>query len=61
LHALTGACVAAGADIVSLDVIERGGGFAIDDLCVTRVDDVAALREPLTTPPRLPGRAPAKS
>jgi hypothetical protein len=35
LHALTGACRAAGADIVSLDVIERSGGIAVDDLCVT--------------------------
>jgi ACT domain len=34
LHALTGACRAAGADIVSLDVIERSSGFAVDDLCV---------------------------
>jgi hypothetical protein len=54
LHALTGACVAASADIVSLDVIERGGGFAIDDLCITRVDDVAALQ---TRIDELPGTA----
>ncbi|HSJ46872.1 MAG TPA: ACT domain-containing protein [Euzebyales bacterium] len=53
LHALTGACVAAGADIVSLDVIERGGGFAIDDLCIT-VDDVDALRGAID---HLPGTA----
>lgn len=44
LHALTGACVAAGADIVSLDVIERSGGFAVDDLCLTSVTDVDGLR-----------------
>ncbi|HEX6255029.1 MAG TPA: ACT domain-containing protein [Euzebyales bacterium] len=44
LHALTGACVAAGADIVSLDVIERSGGIAVDDLCVTRVTDADDLR-----------------
>lgn len=44
LHALTGACVDAGADIVSLDVIERSGGVAIDDLCLTRVTDAEALR-----------------
>lgn len=54
LHALTGACTAAGADIVSLDVIERSGGFAVDDLCVTRVDDVAALRRSID---ELPGTA----
>lgn len=52
LHAVTGACVAASADIVSLDVIERGGGFAIDDLCITRVDDVDALRQAID---HLPG------
>lgn len=52
LHALTGGCVAAGADIVSLDVVERGGGFATDDLCITRVDDIEALREAID---HLPG------
>jgi hypothetical protein len=54
LHALTGACVAAGADIMSLDVIERGGGFAIDDVCITVVDDVDALRQTID---HLPGTA----
>lgn len=44
LHALTGACVAAGADIISLDVIERTGGVAVDDLCVAGVADAARLR-----------------
>lgn len=52
LHALTGACMAVGADIVSLDVIERRGGFAIDDLCITRVEDVDGLRRSID---HLPG------
>lgn len=34
LHALTDACLRAGADIRSLDVIEQSGGFAVDDVCV---------------------------
>jgi hypothetical protein len=53
LHALTGACRGAGADIVSLDVVERAGGFAVDDLCVT-IDDPDALTASLD---RLPGMA----
>jgi hypothetical protein len=44
LHALTGACRAIGADIVSLDVIERASGFAVDDVCV-QVEDPGALTE----------------
>lgn len=54
LHALTGVCSAAGADIVSLDVIERSGGVAVDDLCITRVEDVTALRRAIDD---LPGTA----
>lgn len=53
LHALTGACRAAGADIVSLDVIERSSGFAVDDLCVT-VDDISVLAASVD---HLPGTA----
>ena len=53
LHAFTGACSTAGADIVALDVVERGGGIAVDDVCVT-VDDIAALTDALD---RLPGMA----
>jgi hypothetical protein len=34
LHALSGACLRAGADIRALDVIEQSRGFAIDDICV---------------------------
>ncbi|MBW3605283.1 MAG: ACT domain-containing protein [Actinobacteria bacterium] len=44
LHAVAGICGDAGADIVSLAVIERSGGFAIDDLCVTGIVDPTALR-----------------
>jgi hypothetical protein len=51
---LTGVCTAAGADIVSLDVIERSGGVAVDDLCLTRVADVADLRRAID---ELPGTA----
>lgn len=47
LHALTGVCARHGVDIVSLDVIERDGGRAIDDLCVVGVDDRAALADGL--------------
>lgn len=53
LHALTGACLRAGADIRSLDVIEQSGGFAVDDLCVL-VSDPGALTEAVN---RLPGTA----
>jgi hypothetical protein len=53
LHVLTGACSDAGADIVSLDVVERGGGVAVDDLCLT-VEDADALTAGLD---RLPGVA----
>lgn len=53
LHALTGACASAGADIASLDVIEQAGGFAVDDLCLS-VADPHALTAALN---RLPGTA----
>ena len=51
LHALTGACRGAGADIVSLDVIEQSSGIAVDDLCLT-VQDPQALTAAVN---RLPG------
>jgi hypothetical protein len=53
LHALTGACSSAGADIVSLDVVERAGGVAVDDVCVT-IDDPEVLTASLD---RVPGMA----
>ena len=53
LHALTGACLRAGADIRSLDVIEQSGGFAVDDVCLV-VEDPAALTAAVD---RLPGTA----
>jgi hypothetical protein len=51
LHALTGACWGAGADIASLDVIERSSGIAVDDLCLT-VRDPQELTASVN---RLPG------
>jgi hypothetical protein len=51
LHALTSACWGAGADIVSLDVIEQSSGIAVDDLCLT-VQDPQALTASIN---RLPG------
>lgn len=53
LHALTDACLRAGADIRSLDVIEQSGGFAVDDVCVV-VKDPIALTEAVD---HLPGTA----
>jgi hypothetical protein len=47
LHALTGVCARADVDIVSLDVIARSDGRAVDDLCVTGVDDPTMLRDAL--------------
>lgn len=54
LHALTGACATAGADIVSLDVIERRGRFAVDDVCMAFDGDIAGLRHAIDA---LPGTA----
>lgn len=51
LHALSGACLRAGADIRSLDVIEQSGGFAVDDICVL-VSDPVALTEAVNRLPR---------
>lgn len=44
MHAVTGVCGATGIDIVSLNVVERGGGFVVDELCLTGVDDPGPLR-----------------
>lgn len=54
LRAVTGICGDAGVDIISLAVIERSGGFAIDDLCIAGVDDPMALRRAIDG---LPGTA----
>lgn len=54
LHALTGAFAAAGADIVSLDVIERSGQLAIDDVCIADGADIDELRHAVDA---LPGTA----
>lgn len=51
LHALTGACAAAGVDIVSLEVVERSGGRALDDLCITSDVDPDRLRRILDALP----------
>jgi hypothetical protein len=53
LHALTGACSEAAANIQSLDVIEQADGFAVDDLCLT-IADPDALTVAID---RLPGTA----